>query len=345
MISPAPAQIGSGTFATVESARGMAVKRYKDRELGKPVNDITDIINEAAALVHLKGCPQVPDFLGLAHPWELTMPLHGPSLFDSPITHSEDANTLLEDLLLGIDFIHQRNVAHRDITTCNVLWKSAKGGSGFVICDFGRAISLSANAGAKRFDSRTTHRTPPEAEEGITSADGVRAVDVYCVGNVVRVQTISLPPTEGLEVTVHIVRKLMAPINTRLTAEEGLELFSELIHETGRPLAPVSEKLTDARKLALYEQGQNSLQLYGLRVRKANPGEKFKAAVRMFHCLHTTNFIRAGNENPREILGACLDLAKAVFNTNVDFVESEHTSDALRLKIMHHLAFDLYALA
>ncbi len=56
------------------------------------------------------------------------------------VFNEEQVRRLMKDLLLGIDFLHQKNIVHRDLKTSNLLYSN----EGILkICDFGLARRIS----------------------------------------------------------------------------------------------------------------------------------------------------------------------------------------------------------
>lgn len=344
MASHSSAQIGSGSFAIVRRVKDTAVKKYRKRPSEDLSDDIFDIVNETAALVRLKGCAQVPEFLGLTHPWTLTMSLHGPNLINSPAKGVEATDSLLGDLLMGVCFMHKRGIAHRDITIGNVLWKDpAQRTNKFVICDFGWAINVDI-VGEKVFKEKTTYRMPPEAAHGsgITTADGVKALDVYCVGEVVKIQMLS-QISRDLEPASMIIKKLQAPVKKRLTAEEGLELFKELISNVDNPDLREITHFTKLQKEIIFERGIKTLEICGKKLERDSLCDILKPGVQIFQTLHDSGFIRSCTDTKYNIYLTCSELAGALVRPNLYHIQPRGRAE-LMVKIMQHLAFDLHSL-
>ncbi|KAK9990573.1 hypothetical protein SO802_025558 [Lithocarpus litseifolius] len=85
-------------------------------------------------------------------------------------------------ILSGLDYLHSKNIVHRDIKGANLLIDS----SGVVrLADFGTAKCLALHADpAKLYFIGTAHWTAPELVHGLepSSPDAVLAVDIWSVG-------------------------------------------------------------------------------------------------------------------------------------------------------------------
>ncbi|XP_075653696.1 mitogen-activated protein kinase kinase kinase 5-like isoform X2 [Castanea sativa] len=160
---------------------------------------------------------------------------------DNGAIPESDVRWFTTHILSGLDYLHSKNIVHRDIKGANLLIDS----SGVVrLADFGTAKCLALHADpAKLYFIGTAHWTAPELVQGLepSSPDAVLAVDIWSVGcTVLEMLTGRLPwgDLEPVAIIYRLGKGMTPPIpeTLSLVGKEFLSLCLK-INPADRPFA------------------------------------------------------------------------------------------------------------
>lgn len=103
------------------------------------------------------------------------------------------AATIIKAILEAVQYLHRRNIVHRDIKAENVLFASAEEGSSVRLIDFGLSRTHGARDGAMRTPLGTAYYMSP----GILRREYDRSCDVWAVGVLSYILLCGYPPFNG----------------------------------------------------------------------------------------------------------------------------------------------------
>lgn len=142
--------IGSGAFGNVYAAidardgREVALKQTKANRLRTRQEN-----REVRSLVQVSGCFQIVKYLGFMRgtgfTWIILELMEGN--LDDLLQQRVDTSCfprLCKDVLLGVTFLHEKNIIHRDLKASNVLYCMAGASLCLKIADFGLSKNISA---------------------------------------------------------------------------------------------------------------------------------------------------------------------------------------------------------
>lgn len=184
--------VGQGSYGSVHKARHtntgqiFAVKII-DLEEDSDTSSIIDIQREVALLRQLRDGPNIiryyDCFLNGSRVWIVQEFAQGGSVTDlmqaAPNRTLEEhyAAIILREVLVGLAFIHNSSIIHRDIKAANVLVIS----SGHVrICDFGVSALLSTTSSKRTTFTGTPYWMAPEICRPSPAYDS--KVDIWSLG-------------------------------------------------------------------------------------------------------------------------------------------------------------------
>ncbi len=194
-------EIGRGAYGTVFRAKdqnGITVAAKKIEDISaKKITDIESDINFYRSL-GLNDHPNILKMLHTAHEasslWTFTEYCVYGDLDNFFRSHYQlvagisDKVELMRQISCGIDFLHGKNIAHRDIKPGNILVSKEEQSNQIRIklCDFGMAKHLDETRESSGMNSRTGTSTFRGPEFWLTSTAGpvryYRSVDIFAAG-------------------------------------------------------------------------------------------------------------------------------------------------------------------
>ncbi|KCV69804.1 CAMK protein kinase [Fonticula alba] len=206
--------VGKGTRLTVQpvvplkasliqqaAGRALVLKTVERQESSSMTDDHREAMfrNEMSILWAMRDSPNVVEMLGYTevpsaivlegHPTDLATLLKG-----GDILHVEDAMTVISGLLLGLEYLHMNDIAHRDIRSSNVLIRQYgdTGRMRAVLSDFSLACAAGRSPPLLDAILLMSCSVPFAAPEilNLTSRSDLRAVDfqaadMYAAGSVI----------------------------------------------------------------------------------------------------------------------------------------------------------------
>lgn len=186
--------VGHGSYGSVHKARHISTGqvfaiKIIDLEADDDTSSIVDVQREVALLRQLRDGPNIiryyDCFLHGSRVWIVQEFAQGGSVTDlmqvSPTKTLEEqyAAIIVREVLVGLAFLHNSSIIHRDIKAANILVVS----SGHVrICDFGVSALLSTSNSKRTTFTGTPYWMAPEIARPSPAYDS--KVDIWSLGSV-----------------------------------------------------------------------------------------------------------------------------------------------------------------
>lgn len=193
--------IGDGNFAVVHECidrrtRDCVALKVVDKE--KCTGKIDMIENEISIMKRLSHCNIIKfvDFFDVERYFFIAMEcIKGGDLFDALIGvryYSEhDAALLMQSLLRALQYIHERNIVHRDVKPENLLvYEDAWGRRQLKIADFGLATYCHAHVALQTICGTPTYVAP----EILTEQGYGFKIDIWAAGVIMYIMLCGFPP-------------------------------------------------------------------------------------------------------------------------------------------------------
>jgi calcium/calmodulin-dependent protein kinase I len=193
--------LGQGTFATVKLATNIAenskwaVKIIKRSALSSEDEQSLRMEIQILQLTNHQNIVSVKEVFYCKNYVYLVMDLMtGGELFDRIVTKDhyseQEAKTALQQIVVAINYCHEKNIVHRDLKPENILYQSPADNSPLKIADFGLATLMRPNQ-LMTVACGTPGYVAPEILRGVAYG---KEVDIWSIGVILYILLCGFPP-------------------------------------------------------------------------------------------------------------------------------------------------------